>query len=498
MKNFDKSETLSEILHDQITLFCKFGIQQRMATDPMISSPYLREHMEKARDKVNWFILNIQPISAYFPTDYPELHLMNENPDAPQLIECLAYYLDANILVLHATEDGGKYAIVEHYSPTSVINKSIHRTTHFLVRLYGQYWGSVKPRFFYDHEDPGGHLADAVINRIQRVVDCYLNIATDDGNVTIETETSDADGSTVPVDVNAVISFRTIFEPVESNTKTENKAQTAPKAAAIDEHIDTQFELGIEDSDEDNVADGSKSGTGSNSDAAAASVADGSKSGTGSNSDAAAPSVADGSKSVTTRTSAAAAVSVADGSKSVTTRTSAAAADITKDDSLDNRKHPLNDNCIFYQASSCEAYHKQHNTTPYNNPLAVYMYESTVNISYMYLIDDHFNFPEFSFFVSLTSGIKRVVRYLHVRRREALRPNQDEFVNIFDEVTIASISKQNTTFFFLGSVTHELYQGSVVNYFLVRSVVDLKPEPGQLVEYKVKNYAISKVGMTCS
>ena len=79
-----------------------------------------------------------------------------------------------------------------------------------------------------------------------------------------------------------------------------------------------------------------------------------------------------------------------------------------------------------------------------------------------------------------------------------MRPNHDEFVHLFDEVTLASISKQNTVFFFLGSVTHELNQGSVVNYFLVRSEIDQKPEPGIWVEYKVKSFPISKVRMTCS
>ena len=79
----------------------------------------------------------------------------------------------------------------------------------------------------------------------------------------------------------------------------------------------------------------------------------------------------------------------------------------------------------------------------------------------MYFTDNHLNFPEFSYFVGPTIGSKAVVQYLHVRRRDAMRPYQDEFVNIFDEVTISSISKQNSFFFFLGSVTHELNQGSV-------------------------------------
>jgi hypothetical protein len=123
--------------------------------------------------------------------------------------------------------------------------------------------------------------------------------------------------------------------------------------------------------------------------------------------------------------------------------------------------------------------------------LACCMYESTVNISYMYYTDDHLDFPGFSYHVALASGIKAVVRYLHVRSR-------DVFVNIFDEVTLASISKQNTVFFFLGSVTHLLNQGSVVNYFLVRSEIDQKPELGIWVEYKVKHFPISKVRMTWS
>ena len=108
----------------------------------------------------------------------------------------------------------------------------------------------------------------------------------------------------------------------------------------------------------------------------------------------------------------------------------------------------------------------------------------------------HLNFPEFSFQVTLTIGSKAVVRYLHVRRQN--KPNQDEHVNIFDEVAIMSVSKHNTSFFYLGSVTHELNQGSIVNYFLVRSVVDFKPQPGHWVEYKVKSFPISKVRMTCS
>ena len=69
----------------------------------------------------------------------------------------------------------------------------------------------------------------------------------------------------------------------------------------------------------------------------------------------------------------------------------------------------------------------------------------------------------------------------------------DEIINIFDDVSTSQLTQPNSIVFFLGSVTHELYQGCVVNYFLQKRGVDLKPGPGNWIEYKVKTYPISKV-----
>ena len=133
---------------------------------------------------------------------------------------------------------------------------------------------------------------------------------------------------------------------------------------------------------------------------------------------------------------------------------------------------------------------------PYNNLSALFMYEVTPNINYMHYNDDHSKFPDLSYYVSLTVGTKTVVRYLHVRRRD-LKKN-DEIINMFDEVSISLVCKPNSIVYYLGSVTHELNLGNVVSYFLVRSVVDLKPAQGHWIEFKVKSFPVSKVRMSCS
>ena len=125
--------------------------------------------------------------------------------------------------------------------------------------------------------------------------------------------------------------------------------------------------------------------------------------------------------------------------------------------------------------------------------MALFMYENTTNISYMYYTDDHENFPDLSFFVDLKVGPKVVIRYLHVRRRDSKPGSLDKIINIFDDVSTSQLTQPNSIAFFLASVTHELYQGCVVNYFLQKRGVDLKPGPGNWIEYKVKTYPISKV-----
>ena len=47
----------------------------------------------------------------------------------------------------------------------------------------------------------------------------------------------------------------------------------------------------------------------------------------------------------------------------------------------------------------------------------------------------------------------------------------------------------------------EIMDGSLsnaVSYFLVRSVVDLKPAQGHWIEFKVESFPVSKVRMSCS
>jgi hypothetical protein len=116
----------------------------------------------------------------------------------------------------------------------------------------------------------------------------------------------------------------------------------------------------------------------------------------------------------------------------------------------------------------------------------------------MHYTDDNAKCPNLPLYVGLTVGPKKVMRYLHVRRRDT---NKDEeiIINIFDNVNISSsLSQPNTYSFFIGSVTHEQNQGSVLNYFVQKRIVEKGHIQGNWVEYKVKHHAISRVRLTCS
>ena len=61
MKNFDNSESLTDILYEQVTLFCKFGINQRTSKNAIIRDLLRRQRLETAVDVVNKTILNQKP-----------------------------------------------------------------------------------------------------------------------------------------------------------------------------------------------------------------------------------------------------------------------------------------------------------------------------------------------------------------------------------------------------------------------------------------------------
>ena len=121
--------------------FVHFAINQRRRKEEHVKSdPKLRDRLESASDTINPVIINKRMFPNYFAIDYPELNLFSENPETPHLMECMAYFLDADILVLEATEDGGKYAIVEHFSPAPAVLEGANRSAYFMVKLYGQFW----------------------------------------------------------------------------------------------------------------------------------------------------------------------------------------------------------------------------------------------------------------------------------------------------------------------------------------------------------------------
>jgi hypothetical protein len=104
---------------------------------------------------------------------------------------------------------------MEHFSPKRAESDGHSLLEYFLVRLYGQNWGSVKHRHFYKDEDPGGLLADAAMKRVQRVVNCYLDQSSDDLN-TFGMSIEESDSEDIPLkDVNEVTSFENIFETLD-------------------------------------------------------------------------------------------------------------------------------------------------------------------------------------------------------------------------------------------------------------------------------------------
>jgi hypothetical protein len=118
IKSIDKEESLQEMLFDELDRFCIFGQQQRLDGYPLINDVRLRHRLETAIECANlMLIVPKEHRQKLLNVDYPAIHLMSEKSDVPHLLECSTYYLDANILVLNASEDGGKYAIMEHYSP---------------------------------------------------------------------------------------------------------------------------------------------------------------------------------------------------------------------------------------------------------------------------------------------------------------------------------------------------------------------------------------------
>ena len=94
------------------------------------------------------------------------------------------------------------------------------------MRLYGQNWESVKHRHFDKDDDPGDVLANAAMQRVQRVVDCSFDNNSDDLNKDIlnivENDTDDIPSK----DVNEVISFKNIFENLCSNRKSDGRVET--------------------------------------------------------------------------------------------------------------------------------------------------------------------------------------------------------------------------------------------------------------------------------
>ncbi len=68
-----------------------------------------------------------------------------------------------------------------------------------------------------------GHLADAAMKRVQRVVNCYFDMSSDDISQDIDNEENNAQ---LLNEENSVISFPSIFEQTESNVKSDRKGET--------------------------------------------------------------------------------------------------------------------------------------------------------------------------------------------------------------------------------------------------------------------------------
>ena len=105
-----------------------------------------------------------QAIRKYMSLDLPCFNLASGDPGCPDFIQCIADFLDGDVFVLEASENGRGYAITAHYSSSSE-NEGYKRAEYFFIRLYGQYWGSAKPRDFNDDD-----LSEAALKRIESVV----------------------------------------------------------------------------------------------------------------------------------------------------------------------------------------------------------------------------------------------------------------------------------------------------------------------------------------
>ena len=82
--NFESSQTLTDIVHEEATRFCSFAVNQRRRKEEhVMSDPKLRDRLESASDKVIPVIINKRTFPNYVAIDYPELHLLSENPELP-------------------------------------------------------------------------------------------------------------------------------------------------------------------------------------------------------------------------------------------------------------------------------------------------------------------------------------------------------------------------------------------------------------------------------
>lgn len=191
MSDRDASTTTEDILQEVITRFVQYGICKTSGVHGVSKT-------SGAMDQLNKILLFFDKIRHHMTVDYQSLHLN------PELIQFLADFLDGDIFVLEACENGRGYAITTHYSSSSA-NDGYERTRYFFIRLYGQYWGSGKARDFNDDD-----FSEAAMTRIGHVIGSYLTKSiVDTPEDTVAKETNSKADTNPGHDV---IDFNSVFE----------------------------------------------------------------------------------------------------------------------------------------------------------------------------------------------------------------------------------------------------------------------------------------------